>query len=326
MKAKKEYILLAIVIIAVSLYLFSRNENKTHYQLPNIPVVDKKAITKIEISKADTAVILNKTDSKWLILPEGYPADTGKVESMLEVIEEFELETLVSEQKSDHLFDLTEDKKSTIRVWADDRLQLDFEMGRPAPSWNHTFVRMADDIRVYHAKGNFKSTFDLTVDTLRDKTVLSFEQNEIEGMEIIKGKETLVLAKKTTPPEPTDQAEGNGNAPAAPPAPKIGWETPDGQQAEESVINGMLSALTKLKCERYSDEQKKDSFTNPVYTVKMKGAQEYSLALFEKTDSEDKSRPATSSENDYPFLLSDSQADGIMKSQDEIIEKKVISN
>ncbi len=321
MKAKKEYILLAIVIIAMSFYLFSRNGNKTHYQLPDIPVIDKKDITKIEISKADTAVILSKTDSKWLISPEGYPADTGKVESMLDVIVEFELETLVSEQKSDHLFDLTEDKKSSIKAWADDMLKLDFEMGRPAPTWNHTFVRMAGDIRVYHAKGNFKSKFDLTVDTLLDKTVLSFDQDEIEGMEIIKGKETLVLVKKTTTPEPTDQAEGNDNAPAAPPEPKIAWETPDGQQADESVINSMLSALAKLKCERYTDEPKKDSFTNPVYTVKMKGTQEYSLALFEKTDSEDKSRPAISSENDYPFLLSDSQADSIMKGPVEITDE-----
>ena len=46
MKAKKEYILLAIVIIAMSFYLFSRNGNKTHYQLPDITVIDKKAITK----------------------------------------------------------------------------------------------------------------------------------------------------------------------------------------------------------------------------------------------------------------------------------------
>ena len=137
MKAKKEYILLAIVIIAVSLYLFSRTENRTHYQLPDIPVIDKKDITKIEVSKAgSTAIILNKTDNKWLISPEGYPADTGKVESMLDVIEGFELETLVSEKESDHLFDLTDDKKSIIKAWADDTLKLDFEMGRPAPSWN----------------------------------------------------------------------------------------------------------------------------------------------------------------------------------------------
>ena len=321
MKAKKEYILLAIVIIAVSFYLFSRNGNKTHYQLPDIPVIDKKDITKIEISKADTTIILNKTDNKWLISPEGYPADPGKVESMLDVIEKFELETLVAEKESDHLFDLTEDKKSIIKAWAGDTLTLDFIMGRPAPSWNHTFVRMAGDIRVYHAKGNFKSKFDLTVDKLRDKTVLSFDPNEIEGMELIKGKETLVLAKKMTTPEATDQTDGKDNPPAAPPAPKIAWETPDGRQADASVINSMLSALAKLKCERYTDAQKKDSFTNPVYTLKLMGAQEYSLALFEKTDSEDKSRPAISSENDYPFLLSDSQADGIMKGQDEIIKK-----
>jgi hypothetical protein len=305
----------------VSLYLFSRNGNKTHYQLPEIPVIAKNDVTKIEISKVDSAIILNKTDNKWYVLPEGYPADTDKVESMLKVIEEFKLETLVSEKESDHLFDLTDDKKSVIKVWADDTLKLDFEMGRPAPSWNHTFVRMTGDIRVYHAKGNFKTTFDQTVDKIRDKTALSFDQNEIERVEIIKGKETLVLTKKTIAPEATDQEENKDNAPAAPTAPTIVWENKDGKPADETKINGMLSTLSNLKCENYADDQKKENYTDAIYTLKLKGVKNYTLSIYNKVVEDGKIYPAVSSENDYPFLISDSQADKIMKSPDEIIEK-----
>lgn len=322
MKAKKEFILLFIVIVALIFYLVSRNANKTHYEIPDIPEIAEKDISKIEISKANTSIILNKKDNEWLIAPEEYLADTSKIESMLKVIEEFELTTLVSEKKSEHLFDLTDDKKIIIKVWADEILKLDFEMGRPAPSWNHTFVKMPGDIGVYHAKGNFKSKFDLTVDMLRDKAVLSFDQNEIEGIEIIKGKESIVLAKKAIPPEPEDQGEDKEKVPfAAPPTPTIAWEDPDGKQADEPVISSMLSALSNLTCENYMDNQEKKTDSDAIYTIKLKGIKEYMLSIYNKAVAVDKTYPAISSENDYPFLLSDAQADKIMKSPVEITEE-----
>ena len=318
MKAKKEYLLLVLIIIALSFYLFFRNSNIIHYEVPDIPDIAEKAITKIEILKEKDSIVLNKKDNKWHLSPEGYLADASKIESMVDVIKDFELETLVSEKKSDHLFDLTDDKKMSVKVWAGEKLMLSFEMGRPAPSWNHTFVRMAHDVRVYHAKGNFKAKFDLTVDKLRDKTVLVFNQSEIEGLEIIKGKESLMLAKNMGTPEPPELENDLKT--------KTVWEDPSGRQAEATVMDTMLSTLSNLKCGNYTDDQEKKNFTNALFTVKLKGVQEYVLTIFEKPDSENKTYPAISSENDYPFLLSDSQAKKIMKSPDEIIEKTVIGD
>jgi len=311
MRAKKEFILLFIVIVALIFYLIFRSANKTHYEIPDIPEIAGKDISKIEISKANASIILNKKDNAWRIAPEGYLADTSKIETMLKVIEAFKLTTLVSEKKSDHLFDLTDDKKITIKVWADEILKLDFEMGRPAPSWNHTFVKIAGNSNVYHAKGNFKSTFDLTVDKLRDTTVLSFDQNEIEKIEIISGKESIVFAKKSIPPEAEEQGKEG-----------IVWETPDGKQADDSLTSSILPTLSNLKCTNYTDDQNKENYADAIYTVKLKGLKEYSLSIYKKASEDDKLYPAISSENDYPFLLSDSQADKIMKDPDEIIGKE----
>jgi len=321
MRAKKEFILLFIIIIALIFYLVSRNANKTHYVIPIIPEIAGKDISKIEISKSNASIILNKKDNEWRIAPEKFLADASTIESMLKVIEEFELTTLVSEKKSDHLFDLTDDKKIIIKVWADEILKLDFEMGRPAPSWNHTFVRIAGVIGVYHAKGNFKSEFDLTADKLRDKTVLSFDLNEIKGIEIIWEKESIMLAKKTIPPKAEDQGDKKEKAPfAVPPAPTVVWEDPDGKQADESVINSTLSALSNLTCQNYSDDEKKEDYSNAIHTVKLKGIKEYTLSIYNKAKEGDNTYPAISSENDYPFLLSDSQADKIMKDQKELMK------
>ncbi|RLB30511.1 MAG: hypothetical protein DRG87_04865 [Deltaproteobacteria bacterium] len=60
MKVKKEYIILAAVILALSLYLFLRKTDKTHYELPKLSAVPKEDISKIEITKKGTDIILNR--------------------------------------------------------------------------------------------------------------------------------------------------------------------------------------------------------------------------------------------------------------------------
>jgi len=323
MKAQKEFILLIIVIIAVSLYLIFRTAERTHYRLPEIPEIAEKEITKIEISKAGTSIVVDKKDNTWMIEPKNFHADADKVKDMLDVISGLTLTALVSEAKTDHLFDLTDDKKIIVKAWADDALKRDFEMGRTAPSWHHTFVRLAGDMNVYHAEGNFRDKFDLTMEKLRDKTVLSFEQPEIQEIEITKGKQTIALVRKEVPPEETgDQETNEENTPPAPTTIETIWEDSKGEQADESKVNGLLSTLSNLKCDKYMDEKEKDSFREPVYTVKLKGAKDYMLSIFEKPGEDANSYPSISSENDYPFQLSKWQAEKIMKGFEELgVEK-----
>ena len=51
MKTKKEYIILAIIIIALSVYLVMRRSDRTLYELPEIPQVSQKEITRLEITR-----------------------------------------------------------------------------------------------------------------------------------------------------------------------------------------------------------------------------------------------------------------------------------
>jgi len=322
MKAKKEFILLIIVIIAVSLYLIFHTTDQTHYQLPVVPEIAQKEITKIEISGPEATIVLQKKDNRWLIAPNEYPADPDKVKKMLEVISGLTLTALVSEARNDHLYDLTEDKKITIKAWVEDSLKREFDMGRTAPSWNHTFVKLAGDTRVYHAEGNFRDNFDLTVEKLRDKVVLSFDQKEIKEIEIIKGKQSVVLVKKETPVEDTAKKPEEEKTPSASDKGKTIWENADGEKADADALDNLLSTLSDLSCEKYIEDKEKDAFTEPIYTVKMKGVGEYTLSIFEKTDADENSYPAISSENAYPFMLAKWEAERIMKGPDEMVKKE----
>ena len=321
MKIKKEYFILAGVMVALILYLVLHRSDRTHYKLPDITGVSGKQISKLEIVKADKTLVLNKKDSTWHIEPEGYPADSDKVKNMLDVIEKLTLTALVSESKNYVRYDLTDDKKITVKAWNGKTLSREFDIGKAANTYQHTFVRLATDSNVYHARGDFRRKFDRTVDELRDKTVLSYSQKHIRKITLTKNKKTLTLiqnqileqkGKKKDKPDKTSEK----------PETKIVWQDAEGKKTETDKVDRLLSSLNSLECETYITDAKKDDFKNPTCVVVLKGDKEYSLSIFAKKDKDAKTYPAISSENDYPFLLSESQVESIKSKIEDILEAK----
>jgi hypothetical protein len=321
MKSKKEYLILGGIIILLVLYLAYRKTDRTYYELPKLPEVKKADITTLKIVKADHTVEVQKKDDKWLILPEKYPADSAKIDPMLDIITGLTVTALVSESESFNRYDLDDAKKISIIALAGDKTVRSFDMGKTAPSNQHTFIKLPDDKRVYHARENFKTKFDVTADALRDLTVLALDKAQIQHIEIqAKDKKPLVLSLKQEPVEvnvkpeaqPAETPEGkaakeNASSEEQPAekeaAPKTLWQTADGGTMQESDVNSLLDSVSKLKCKEFIKDKTKADFTSPIYTVKLQGDKTYELSVFEKIKKDDNTYPAVSSESEYPFLL-----------------------
>jgi hypothetical protein len=320
MKIKKEYLILILIIAALSAYLFMRSLNRTHYQLPEIPSLDPGKITKIEISHKDVSIVLQKKDNQWYLDPPGYLADASRVKDMLKVLETFRLTALISEAKDYSRYDLDPEKRINVKAWLGDTLQRNLDIGKAAPSFRHTFVRLDDDSRVFHASDSFRSKFELTVDNLRDKNVLSFKPADIHEIQINRDQTSVKLVRSEAPVDPTvSQDEKTDTAPSA--AMKFEWQSSDGKKGNDQDINRLLTALGSLRCEQYIDDRDKESFSNPIYTVILKAAQDYRLDIFAKLKPEGKNHPAVSSANDYPFFLSESQVQQIMVPPEQMLKK-----
>ena len=320
MKIKKEYPILIAVIIALSLYLILRNPDRTRYQLPKLPEVFSFEISKLDIAKPDTSITMNIQDDIWHIAPQGYPADTDRIINLLDIIEKLPLTALVSESKNYTRYDLNDEKKITVRAWAGDMLRREFEVGKATASRKHTFVKLAGDHRVYQAQGNLRPLFDLTVDHLRDKRVLSFELTEIQEIHIVKDQESVIFGRKQVPIKASAGQEAGDESPPSPKSKTI-WQSADGREADEVRLNRLLNALSNLRCQKYIDGRKKEDFTKPVYSLHLKGAREYSLSIFAKTDKNAKNNPAISSENDYPFILPAWMVNNIMVNPSEVFKE-----
>ena len=320
MKIKKEYLVLSVLIIALSLYLLFRKADRSPYRLPNIPQVSTSEMTRVEISKPDGKILLKKKEGLWRISPEGYPVDAFKIKGILDTIGTLTLTTLISESKSYARYDLQKQRKIGVKAWSGDELKREFDVGKAAPSFRHTFVKIAGDERVYHAQENFRARFDQTVESLRDRAVLRFEQKEIQKVDIITGKDSLSLTRKSLPVEVTT-SQGGETPDKETPVMEPMWQTPEGKGVDETKLKRLLATLSTLNCSAYLEGHKKEDFTDPVYTIQLQGAKAYALSLFEKVKEEDKTRPAVSSDNAFPFLLPDSQVNRIMISPEKLLTK-----
>jgi len=308
-------------MVALILYLVLHRSDRTHYKLPDITGVSGKQISKLEIGKADKTFVLNKKDNTWYIAPKGYPADSDKVKSMIDVIEKLTLTALVSESKNYVRYDLTGDKKITVKAWNGKTLSREFDIGKAANTYQHTFVRLTTDSNVYHARGDFRRKFDQTVDELRDKTVLSYTQKDIREITLTKDQKTITLTQKQIP-EQEGKKKDKPDTTSEKPETKTVWQDAEGKKTDNAKVSGLLSFLNPLECETYITDAKKDDLKNPTYTVALKGDKEYSLSVFAKKDKDAKTYPAISSENEYPFLLSESQVESIKSKIEDILEAK----
>jgi Domain of unknown function (DUF4340) len=319
MRIKKEYFVLGAIIVALSVYLLARNSNRTQYDLPEISEIPPSEISKIEIARPDGNILLQKRDGQWLLLPEEYKADKSRVENMVGVIQSLRLTALVSSSGNTGLYDLDEGHKIAVKAWQGEKLAREFDIGKAAGSFQHTFVKLSGDERVYHAMGSFRGDFDQSAEALRDKTVLSFDRKSIQEIHLAGGQKTLTLVRTEVPAEAKTGDEGKDGGQGE--QMEATWKTPEGKAGKKDEVERLLNTLSSLRCEKYVDGKKKEDFAEPLYTVRLKGAQEYSLSLFAKATKEDNSTPAVSSENPHPFFLPDWQIKNIEKDAAEYLEK-----
>lgn len=324
---KKEYIILGVLIVALLLYLVFKGTNKIHYQLPELKSFDAQSLTKIEISKSDWAstVTMVKKDNQWFLDPTGYPVEQSILTDITNNIKDVALTELTSSSKNYALYDLGKDKAIHVKAYRNDEVVRDFELGKAASTYNHGFVRLKDDDRVFMASQIFRVNFDKPLSDFRSKVVMTLDKNEISEITIDMIKEgKKFLFTRTAIPVPAKTIESKKDENQQTPEPEVIWKMPDGKEGNSPELNTILAQMADLRCFEFFDNKKKEDFNSPIYTIKLKGKKDYTISIFEKSGEvpkgDDKMYPAVSSENSYPFWLNSYVTDSIMKKPENLLK------
>ena len=80
---KKEYLILILVIAGLCAYLFTHNENRTNYSLPELKSLNASDITAITIEQNGKPIRISKTNEVWGITKKAYPGDVDKINTLI---------------------------------------------------------------------------------------------------------------------------------------------------------------------------------------------------------------------------------------------------
>ncbi|MCD4722747.1 MAG: DUF4340 domain-containing protein [Desulfobacula sp.] len=287
---KKEYLILIALILILGAYLLFHKENKDNYVLPKIVQIDISKITGLIIDKKQGSIKFIKKEKNWLLTDKEYLADLPSVENMLDTLKTLKLSALVSQKGDLKRYELDDKKHIRVKVLEGAKTIFEFTMGKPAPTFNHTFVMLTDNKNIYHANGSFRSYFDRAEDNFRDKKVLDFKKESIKRFTIEKDGLSKTLISKKIKKDGKDAFST--------------WNSEDGTSADKEVISNLLSSVSFLECEKYLDSPTKKSYEKekPLCKIRLENESGIELTLFE-TDKEDIFK-GISSMNDYVFALS----------------------
>lgn len=307
---KKEYIILAVAIVALVFYLVLRNDDRTHYELPEIDAPEAGQITRLDVSGPSGNFVLKRFDDVWKLEPEGYPVDGNKVDGMLDALSGLDVVSLVSEAESYVQYDLGIDKRVSVEATGGAGPLLRLDIGKAASTQRHTYVKLVDDRNVYQISGNIRRTFDVEISSLRDKKVLTLDRASITGLTVESGGERLSLTKIS---RPVVHVEEGG----APPQAVTAWITADSTDADGTVVDGILGRIVNLQCDGFPEDDLLVDMGEPSFTLVIHGAESDTLSIYGLSG--EKMFLATSSQYDFPFMLSEWKINQIKKTPSEVM-------
>ncbi|OQY51003.1 MAG: hypothetical protein B6230_05555 [Desulfobacteraceae bacterium 4572_89] len=301
---KKEYAILAVIILALSAYLAFKKDNQSNYTLPESIIIDSGEIDRIMISKGDKTIELFQKDDTWVLTDKEFSADMPSVNNILDVIRNLKITDLISENKDFIRYELDAKNSIGVKAFKGSGSLMEFKIGKTAPSLNHTFVMLANDKNIYQADKSFRDFFDKSIDNLRDKKVLSFKEDSIK--KLILEKDGIVKTLKTS-----ESKDDKGK-------PFVSWKFEDGSSPDKETMDNLLSSLSFLKCKEFSDSLSKADLEKETSLCKIT-LENDTLIVLNLFDGENEDKiMAASSMSLYSFFLESFTAKDILSYVDKL--------
>lgn len=308
---KKEYLILILLILLFSAYLFLHKDNRDHYTLPEISAIDPSQLTGLVLEKKDGAIRFTRQDKQWVLTDKKYPADATSVQNMLDALKTFKLSALVSEKQDVKRYELDDENRIIVKALKGEDSVFEFTLGKTAPTRNHTFVMIQNDKNIYHVNGNLKPDFDKTVQDFRDKKVLEFKEASLKRIMLETGGKSKTLI-------PREAAEKKEEAPDKE-NPSVTWASEDGTPIDHEGLANLLSTLSFLQCQQYLETPDKTKLekSKPLGKIILETETRLELMLF-KGDKEEQVN-GISSMNGYAFELSRFNGKEILSNMEQLL-------
>jgi hypothetical protein len=165
---------------------------------PPILKLDQAAITKVEIKKKDVEpILLTKAGSgDWQIsAPKALGADQSTVTGMISTLSSLNSERLIEEKAADLKTYGLDQPGVEVDVSEKDNKTQRLLIGDDTPAGSAVYAMVAGDPRIFTLASYNKSSFDKSLDDLRDKRLLTVNSDKVSRIELIRKNQDIEFGR-----------------------------------------------------------------------------------------------------------------------------------
>lgn len=193
-------LVLAVLVAALGAYLYFYEvpQAEKEAQKEKLVGVEESAVTGIELTYPDRTIALAKSDGAWrLTRPVDAPADEPVVKSLLGAITGAQVQKTLDEVPSD-LAPFGLDKPgTTITLTTKDGPLPPIQLGKNTAIGAKTYVRKGAEPKIHLTASTIQTSVNKQARDLRDKQLLSFQDDDVQRVEIRKtGSPSVTLVRK----------------------------------------------------------------------------------------------------------------------------------
>ena len=198
-------LILIVVLAGLGGYIYFVDRERpvagTEEAKPKAFDVSPENIEEVQITNAaGEKARVQRVDANWLLVePEKADGDATAVASVTSSVASLEVQRVVDENPSD----LTQYGLNPPKIDVAFRVkdQQDFQrllVGDKTPTGGDLYAKKANENKVFLISSFLDSSFNKTAFDFRDKTILKFEREMADGVEIVAGPTTLQLSRMGT--------------------------------------------------------------------------------------------------------------------------------
>lgn len=263
-------VILAVVLIGLVSYIYfvdsKRDPSGTTAKEKPFTSVQADDIEEIQVKSADNETTrLQKMDGKWNVVePVQAAADAGEMTTIASSLSSLEIQRIVDENAGDlKQYGL---EPARIEIGFRSKGQKDLrrlQIGQKTPTGSDLYARFPDQKRVFLVSSYLDTTFNKNTFALRDRRILVFDRNMVDGLDLTSGTAKTSLAKSGSE-----------------------WRltSPISVRADFAAVEGALERLSSTQMQGIVDAEGKDpakyGLTKPTGTIAVKtGSSSAALTL-----------------------------------------------
>lgn len=262
---------------------------------------------RIVIETADSEITLERSSSGWVVGSGQFPANEERVNAILDQLSGIGSLEIVSQRENYGQYELGEDSALRVAVFQEDTTVRELLIGKTSSVGRKAYARTPDRGAVFLVDSGLRRSLDTSVADLREKTVVSLTEEEVERIVLARhdgsgesadarspGRQIVV--QRAAESESGSQSDGGGESESA-----VEWQvTGNDEEVAGQAIDAMFRTLSRVDATSFELSAPEEP---PVASISVERADGSEITLSIHRQSDQGNYAATASTVDYPFLL-----------------------